>query len=102
MADGFGGLIPFYTEFVPKHLKKRDGKPIGKRAAQKIAKQHNFPLVYLGHTAFIDPEVTAERLRVQQLSKTDRAPRGPGRPRNNLPAREVRSIATKTPPRKSK
>lgn len=77
-GTGFGGLIPYFDEFVPRYLRKKDGKPIGKRAAQIIAKENNLPLVRLGNNVFIDVEKAAERLREAQI--IDREPRGRGRP----------------------
>jgi hypothetical protein len=86
MSDGFGGLVPYYTQFVPEHLPKANGEPRGKRSAQQIAKRYNLPLIRLGYNTFIDPEKAAERLREAQLS--DREPRRPGRPRKNSLATE--------------
>jgi 3,4-dihydroxy-2-butanone 4-phosphate synthase len=53
MSD-FAGLEPYYTVFVPREIKKADGTSVGRRAAQKIAKKYNLPLVRMGHAVFID------------------------------------------------
>jgi hypothetical protein len=78
MSTDFGGLVPYYTEFVPEHLPKINGKPRSRRSAQKIAVQYGLPVIRVGHNAFIDPELAAEVLREAQL--IDRKPRGRGRP----------------------
>jgi hypothetical protein len=83
-----GGLIPYFDEFVPRFLRKKNGAPVGRRAAQKIARQYNLPIVRMGHCAFIDVERAAEILREAQL--VDRAPRKPGRPAALMPRGRVR------------
>jgi hypothetical protein len=78
MPKSFEGLVPYYEEFVPDHFVKSNGKPVGKRSAQILAKRYNLALVRLGNSVFIDVAETAERLRKAQLA--DREPRGRGRP----------------------
>jgi hypothetical protein len=82
MSEGFGGLVPYYEEFIPRHFPLSGGKPRGRRSAQKIAKAFNLPLIRVGHVVLIDPEVAAHRLRETQLTPS-REPRRPGRPRKN-------------------
>jgi len=77
-AAGFGGLILYFDEFVPRYLRKTNGAVIGRRAAQMLAKRYDLPLVWLGNTVFIDEVIAADRLREAQLA--DRTPRRPGRP----------------------
>jgi hypothetical protein len=81
VPEGFGGLEPYY-EFASRVFSRADGSPIGRRAAQKIAKKYNLPLIRMGNSAFIDPAIAAEQLRAMQLvDHADREPRKPGRPR---------------------
>jgi hypothetical protein len=77
MSNAFAGLVPYYTEFVPQHFVKADGKPVGKRSAQIFARRYRLPLVRVGSITFIDVEKAADRLR-EQLEPPRR---GPGRPR---------------------
>jgi hypothetical protein len=81
-TSDFGGMIEYYYEFVPRFLKKRNGEPVGRRAAQKLARKYNFPLVRIGYCIYIDVDLAAERLRRAQLGD-DRQPRRRGRPRKN-------------------
>jgi len=78
-ASNFGGMIEYYYEFVPRFLKKRNGEPVGRRAAQKLARKYNFPLIRIGYCTYIDVDLAAERLRRAQLGD-DRQPRRRGRP----------------------
>jgi hypothetical protein len=82
VPTNLGGLIRFFEEFVPRYLTKKNGEPVGRRAAQKIARQHHLPLVRLGNAVFIDVELAADRLREAQLMP-DREPRRRGRPRKS-------------------
>jgi len=80
MPQGFGGLVPYYEEFVPDHFPLANGKPRGRRSAQKIAKEYNLPLIRVKKLTFIDPELAAQRLREVAMTP-GREPLRRGRPR---------------------
>ena len=83
MSDGdFGGLIPYFEEFVPKYLPKSNGKPRSRRSAQDIADRYNLPLVRIALRAFIDPQIAAEQLKAAQIR--ERAAPRRGRPKRVL------------------
>jgi hypothetical protein len=79
MSEGFGGLVPYYDEFIPKHFPLSGGKPRGRRSAQKIAKEFNLPLIRVKQIVLIDPDMAAQRLREMQLTPRREA-RKRGRP----------------------
>jgi hypothetical protein len=92
MPKAFGGLVPYYEEFVPEHFPLPDGTPRGRRSAEKIAKRYNLPLIHVHKITFIDPVMAAERLREFATPKREQPPRKPrGRPRKYNDMAEVRA-----------
>jgi hypothetical protein len=96
MPEGFGGLIPYYEEFVPEHFPLPNGKARGKRSAQQIAKEFNLPLIRVKQLTFIDPVLAAQRLREVAMTPSRETPRRRGRPRKyKYPAAGVEALAEK-------
>jgi hypothetical protein len=82
MSDGnrFGGLMLYYEQFVPEFLPLPSGKLRSRRSGTHLADKYNLPLVKMGRSIFIDPELAAQRLRDAQLPESEPR-RGRGRPR---------------------
>jgi len=74
-AEGFGGLILYYEEFIPRYLPLAGGRPRSRRSAQVIAKEYNLPIIRVGTIAFIDPVEAAARLRERGMTPKRTTPR---------------------------
>lgn len=79
MSEGFGGLVDYYNDFVPKHFPLPNGKPGCRRRAQKIAKRYNLKVIRVFQVALIDPIEAADTLRQQFAAQKRETPRR-GRP----------------------
>ena len=88
---GFGGLTPI-DEFIDRCLPQRNGKPLGRRARQKIIKRCGIRVIRIGRNGFVEEEFEAQRLR--EIAQRDMLPRR-GRPRKvQLPASANRGADT--------
>ena len=56
-------LLSFYDEYGPSRFRKRDGSSPKRRALQILAREHDLPLIRIGHAVLIDPKAGDDRLR---------------------------------------
>jgi hypothetical protein len=72
-------IVGFFDSYVPSRFPKRNGKPRGRRSAQRLAKKFELPLIFAGHSVLID-EVAGD-VALAEFAINRKQPPRRGRPR---------------------
>jgi hypothetical protein len=73
-------IVDYYNDYAKTRFKKKDGSPIGKRAAQYRIHEFDLPVIRAGWHMLIDSEAGDEAL-LRHARRADEPRRGRGRPR---------------------
>ena len=72
-------IVGFYEQYVPSRFPRRNGKPRGRRSAQRLAKKFELPLIFAGHSVLID-EIAGD-VALAEFAINRKQPPRRGRPR---------------------
>ena len=73
-------IVEYYDEYAARRFRKKNGKPVGKRSAQRLASKFRLPIIRAGNTTLIDEVAGDARLAEHALHRDPQRPRR-GRPR---------------------
>ena len=73
-------LVEYYDDYAARRFRKKNGKPVGKRSAQRLASKFRLPLIRAGNATLIDEVAGDARLAEHALHREPQRPRR-GRPR---------------------